>query len=767
MNISNTQATYAPIYPSSIISHDTEEFNPVNEGILEDTEAKAATDTAAKTAPRKIATDAEADLLKMAGYDVEEGDELTEEQIDALKDAASALLGGIITKQNMTPEEEAKRILAGEMEATQSTAQVVIDKVVDMIKAGFLPVSTLDLRSPSRRQAIVNNVVSALNKVREQDIKDIAGNAAKKAGGGKAAQNEAYQKAAKEAEYYIPKFKELPPAIISAILEVSGTVRVYATKKAEEYDKKQLIFRVYMNGKPTIWQTISTTGINGAPLVEIADIINGLNSGLSKDGKYNIIGSLMQSENILIQDTDKNAQGNFIWFLNGIADISRVKWNAPAGRNLTPEGNVFDFYEYGTEKAEELVYRFIPFRMIDDVMENVKDMQCPDKFNLKDGTHWNPIDGVKEVFFDNEQYKAVLMFQIMQGGIRGTNYGRSFIFKDATEGAGGGNAKSTISNLIGNVLGADRILHVSIADMAEDERMLSGLETKTAIISDEMPDGSRAYKADRYKQLCRQDGAITFNRKYQSAMTVFWRGVMIQCTNPKGIRFKDDSDSADRVYEVVEFNKSFAAKGTVERKYIKDNYICDKEVLHYLRWYVLACIPMVDIGTGFDPELLAKLTDAKDRLRTDSRPAWQFLDEKFMPKIYVDEQGQEYEVVEFPHKRIPLPVLWLMYRGWTSENGTDAGRQHNFNMRVMQWCNAHKGWCFTDTDKQCGLLREDVETAAPALERYSQYLYTGKEYLTEVRSDEFGQERTFYKLSLLEKKKRFAGWIEYRGEAAE
>ena len=119
MNINNTQATYAPIYPSSIISHDTEEYKPVYEDISEDTEAKGA-----KSEKKYTVKEDDVKFLINAGFNVKAGDELTEEQEAALLKRSGSLLDGVFnTKEEVDIE--------GGMPL--SSSQNVINRVYNMI----------------------------------------------------------------------------------------------------------------------------------------------------------------------------------------------------------------------------------------------------------------------------------------------------------------------------------------------------------------------------------------------------------------------------------------------------------------------------------------------------------------------------------------------------------------------------------------------------------------------------------------------------------
>ena len=766
MNISNAQATYAPIYPSSIISHDTEEFNPVNEGILEDTEAKAATDTAAKTAPRKIATDAEADLLKTAGYNVDEGDELTEEQEAFLHNNVFGGSGNASmnrqTAKQYTAAEKAKLILAGDIEPLNPTQQAVINKVNEAIRCGLMSdITAAKLQDEAERAKIQARILNSLQFYRMAEI-EAAGEAAALAAAtmGKDAQDGARKAAIAAAAKSVKEFQNIPFSVIATLLEATDTVRVYATNREASFDEKQLIYRSFTNGKPTIWRVMSKTGIHNQPLVEIADIIGDLNPELNNTGKYNIIGYLMRTKNVLLQDTSKETQGTYIWALNGIIDLSRVKWNAAANGYRTPEGKVFDLHEYGSEKAEELAFKVIPTSLLRRYIPCVDSLPIPDKFNVFDKTHWNPIDGIKELFDDNEQYKADLMFYIMQGALRRTNYGRGFIFKDATEYAGGGNGKSTVVLMIEYLLGTENVLKRNIAQYEKDRRQLDGLEHSMAVLSTEMPDLSEALKGDVFKELIRQEGTISYDIKYKSPMTTFYRGPVIQCTNAKGIRFKDETDSMSRKYEVIEFRKSFAKEGTISRDYIQTDYIMDSDVLDYLAWYCLTQIPLLNLSVGFPVDLLNKLKEAKDDFIKDTRVVWKFWDYMLTPVTYTDEDGNTETYRRWNHNIIPLNSAEAIYRLWAADNNYSIANNEHFRNRKEQYIKTLSDWKFFDSSHKARLKAVEKNNPLPEVGKIGEAYCNGKK-LANKRYYNETEEGFCYSEDMV--KSKFAGYIMYCG----
>ena len=712
MNINNTQATYAPIYPSSIISHDTEEYKPVYEDISEDTEAKGA-----KSEKKYTVKEDDVKFLINAGFNVKAGDELTEEQEAALLKRSGSLLDGVFnTKEEVDIE--------GGMPL--SSSQNVINRVYNMILNNELTVNgeqiTAEMLLDSEKVNRVNSaIMQKLEEVRMDELKPLIDYISFSKG-------ISLNKAETEALKRIAPFKDIPAAIIEALLIATGTIKAVATTKTARDIDKMLVYREYnSDGKPTVYRLIQKRADedSAVTLGEIFNIINALNSGLNESEYRKITAGLIKSAPLLIKPTDEAVIRKCVFAANGIADVSRSKWNAAAGRNLTPDGKPFDFYEYGTEEAERLVNEIIPTTY--NTVRNLKcvlDLPPVIKYNNEDKTQWEVISGIHEVVDD--PLKELLILQTMQGGVRGTSYGEGWLYQDVSEGTGGGSGKSTIAGLARELLGADNVLPVSLDEMGQDPFTLETLPRYAAIIcgENEGKNGEK-YNYKLFKQICRQDEGISLNRKHKARKNIDWHGMVIECTNNKSLNLKDDSDSAYRALEVIQFGKSFGeTESRTERKYIKGSYIKDGDVLDYLLWYVLVCIPFSP--NGYDKEALNHIKEAKDALRTNSRSGLQFLEETLSDYTVINEDGTESVIHGLNLSRITVNLVFPMYQQW---GNVDAGLSNRTAIRdsfiddMKRYANGRGKGKYVFVDKPTRLIKAEASGHIDEVAKYRKKLY--------------------------------------------
>lgn len=194
-----------------------------------------------------------------------------------------------------------------------------------------------------------------------------------------------------------------------------------------------------------------------------------------------------------------------------------------------------------------------------------------------DGYKWDVETWISDLAVDAET--ATLIWQVIADTLQpGRSRGRSIWFYSES----GNNGKGTLGQLIKNILGVGNYSALAVTDF-KHEFLKESLVGVAANISDENDvdvyiDSIRDYKAS----ITGDD--ININRKYEKPIRLQFRGTNIQMLNglPKT---KDKSDSFYRRLIMVPFLKSFTNNG--ERKYIKDIYIKNKEVLEYVLWKVL------------------------------------------------------------------------------------------------------------------------------------------------------------------------------------
>lgn len=145
----------------------------------------------------------------------------------------------------------------------------------------------------------------------------------------------------------------------------------------------------------------------------------------------------------------------------------------------------------------------------------------------------------------------------------------------------GNNGKGTLCELMRNLCGHDSYVSLPL-DKFSDDAMLEPLLNARAIITDENNVGTFIDQAANLKAIITQD-VISINRKYKTAITFRFNGMMIQCVNEYP-RMRDKSNSMHRRLLIIPFEKSFEG---IERRYIKHDYLKRSEVLEYVLYKVL------------------------------------------------------------------------------------------------------------------------------------------------------------------------------------
>ena len=145
----------------------------------------------------------------------------------------------------------------------------------------------------------------------------------------------------------------------------------------------------------------------------------------------------------------------------------------------------------------------------------------------------------------------------------------------------GNNGKGTLCELMRALCGAGSYASIPISAFGQDF-MLEPLTRATAIIVDENDVGSFIDKAANLKAVITND-VIQINRKFRTPINFRFYGFMVQCLNDRP-RIKDKTNSMYRRLLIVPLTKCFTGK---ERKYIKNEYLHNKDVLEYVLYKVL------------------------------------------------------------------------------------------------------------------------------------------------------------------------------------
>lgn len=219
----------------------------------------------------------------------------------------------------------------------------------------------------------------------------------------------------------------------------------------------------------------------------------------------------------------------------------------------------------------------------------------------------------------------------------------------------GMNGKGTLCHLMKQLCGMGSFVSMPFYEMTKHS-ILKQLITSTAIITDENSTTEFTKNADNFKAIVTKD-TISFDQKYKDAITIKPSVTMVQCINALP-RISDNTDSLYRRFLIIPFEKTFKGE---ERKYIKTDYLCRKEVLEYVMYKVLN----TDYYEYSNPDACERLLD---EYKAFNDPVREFLDE--MLEVFV-------------WNLVPYEFLWKLFDSWRKETsmGKDLGK-NKFLSRV-------------------------------------------------------------------------------------
>lgn len=267
-------------------------------------------------------------------------------------------------------------------------------------------------------------------------------------------------------------------------------------------------------------------------------------------------------------------------------------------------------------------------------------------FTHTDGTKWD-IDSWMFSLTDDAEI-VDLLWKIMGAIIRpNVRWNKSAWFFSEE----GNNGKGTLVELMRNLCGPGSHTSLPLADMSKDF-MLEPLTRINAIIVDENDVGQYIDKAANLKAIITND-VLMINRKHKTPISYQFWGFMVQCLN-EFPRIKDRSESFYRRQLFVPFMKCFTGK---ERRYIKDEYMSNTQVLEYVLKKVLTDID--DYYVLPEPQATKNLLEEYKEANDPVRSFW---------KEHADE---------FVWDVLPFQFLFDMYKVWFSRNqpsGSPVGR---------------------------------------------------------------------------------------------
>lgn len=233
-----------------------------------------------------------------------------------------------------------------------------------------------------------------------------------------------------------------------------------------------------------------------------------------------------------------------------------------------------------------------------------------------DGYKWDVESWIAELAEDKDV--ETLMWQVIADCLQPQHSRHKSIWFYSEK---GNNGKGTIGQLIKNLLGKGNYSSLAVADF-NHEFLKETLLGVAANISDENDVDVFIDSIKDYKASITGDD-ININRKYEKPLRIQFLGTNIQMMNglPKT---KDKSESFYRRLILVPFIKSFTNNG--ERKYIKDVYIHDIEVLEF----VLNKTLDMQFDDYIIPQSSAELMDSYREKNNPVLEFWNELKEEFV-----------------------------------------------------------------------------------------------------------------------------------------
>ena len=422
----------------------------------------------------------------------------------------------------------------------------------------------------------------------------------------------------------------------NAETEAKGMYRYRPIKSLTPMQIAEAIRRIDL---PTL--SLLSDGTSNDPPRERLPMIAFNNSGERK-GTYSPaedrVRSLVNEYNHTAKECDVN---EVIGYLR--RDIKKVPTlTETRNPDLVPVGN--GIYDVRTQKL--LPFSSQKIFMTKTPIDYNSGAKSPTIYN-SDGTSWE-FDAWLDDLFEGDQQTIELLWQIMAASLRVyQNFGKAIIFQAET----GANGKGTILALIRNLLGGE--LNTSSLSIAgfNDRFAIEELIYKMAVLGDENQVGGYIDGSTAFKSYVTHD-PIRADIKYKSPVTFRPRGLTIQSFNeiPK---FRDRSDSMFRRLLILPFNKTFSS---IERKYIKDDYIHRNEVLEYILKRLLE-MPIFDafVEPAASKEMLDEAKQLNDPVRS------------FYEEFYE----------EFVWDLLPWNFLYDLYKAWlayTNPSGSPVGR---------------------------------------------------------------------------------------------
>lgn len=352
------------------------------------------------------------------------------------------------------------------------------------------------------------------------------------------------------------------------------------------------------------------------------------------------------------------------------------------------------------------------------------DRQIWDIFDVKDTDD----DGNPVVTDTEKVLYCRAIWEIMQFAVRGVSGGYAYWFANFGSAVGGSGGKSTITQLIRNLLGSRNVLNVPVEDFGE-KHALASLPRAAAVISDETDGdtGEAIARVGAYKQAVTGE-PIRIEPKFKDAYSFTWHGIMIQGMNNLP-RIASAGGAFYRRLCILRFERNFALEG-ISNPLVKDVFIHDSCVLRNILWRICH----MDLLHRLSPDVVSATEATKQSARTESSQVFAAMRD-FEPLL---KQWAQMANPKHNTLRIPAKLLYDAYREkWADANGYRHPVSFiTFRTQLASWAVGSPDWHYHDKTMrvstyslklQACSANTTTETPNPFLTVYPAYEWIRKE----------------------------------------
>lgn len=455
----------------------------------------------------------------------------------------------------------------------------------------------------------------------------------------------------------ISYFTVIPPIVVAYLLMATRDFHV----GTDVYGKKTGVLMRQRADKDIGTWTLQDKGSR------LEQMINALHKNASSNYRNEVKNNIL----IELETYDYKPDNTIIMLEDGVYDCK-------TGEFLSYLDTMYDS-KYGHIISQTKLYGVCWTDKTSDELE--KDCTI---YNPDDGTTWSPIQGLIDLVGDGEALQAIR--QIMHFALRRMSGGFAWWFLNTSGNAAGGGGKSTVLQIIKNLVGGERNALTTSYDHLGDRFALDGLEKKYVIVSDETEGANKKPNDTSVYKALASNGTVNIDVKNEKIYNIKWQGVMIQAINGIPL-FSDNSDSTYRRFMALPWERKMTQNGR-KRDYIRDEYINRPEVIQcYMKWALeLGCM------TTYSDEVIDYCLPYVEMMKNEVKTVF-----GFMPEIMRRIKDENYFA---GMNEIGRSFFYALYRKWDEEENCSRNHisQKKFWLSVCEWVQSHPtcGWEVTD-----------------------------------------------------------------------